>query len=138
MFHIQNEITNIAIQLWNIRNIKMEKTIWKFQIKPNDIIKIDMPIGAEVLTVQTQYEQPCVWALVDPKAKTETKTFAEIAIARQPGAVGVQQRVINTMADVVGKENIFVLKPIDPLPAIELEQKWKAKCKEKNWLPTRY
>lgn len=53
----------------------MEKTIWKFQIEPNDIIKVDMPIGAEVLTVQTQFEQPCIWAIVNPKAKTETRTF---------------------------------------------------------------
>jgi hypothetical protein len=51
------------------------KTIWKFPFKTTDILNISMPEGAEILSVQTQYEQPCMWALVDPGAKKVTRKF---------------------------------------------------------------
>lgn len=44
----------------------MAKTIWKFPLKTTDEQVIIMPAGAEILTIQTQYEEPCIWALVDP------------------------------------------------------------------------
>lgn len=34
-----------------------------------------MPQGAEILTVQTQYEKPCIWALVDPRAPMKKVTI---------------------------------------------------------------
>lgn len=52
------------------------QSIWKFPFKTDDSIQIDMPKGAEVLTVQTQNEQPCFWALVSTKAPLETRNFA--------------------------------------------------------------
>lgn len=52
----------------------MEKTIWKFELRPA-ITKIEMPEGAQVLTAQMQGNQLCLWALVDPGAKKETRTF---------------------------------------------------------------
>jgi hypothetical protein len=51
------------------------KTIWKFPFKTTDLVSISMPEGAEILSVQTQYEQPCMWALVDPEAKKVTRKF---------------------------------------------------------------
>lgn len=51
----------------------MKKTIWKFPLQVADRQSIKMPIGAEILTVQTQNEEPCLWALVDPKAETESR-----------------------------------------------------------------
>lgn len=30
---------------------------------------IQVPIGTEILSVQMQHDQPCMWALVDPEAK---------------------------------------------------------------------
>lgn len=53
----------------------MEKTIWKFKLETTDNQEIEMPIGAEILTVQTQGENPYLWALVDPEAEKETRTF---------------------------------------------------------------
>ena len=49
----------------------MIKKIFKYTIIPNDRIEIEMPKNAEILTVQIQYEQPQLWALVNPDAKTE-------------------------------------------------------------------
>jgi len=51
------------------------KTIWKFEFKVQDDIKIEMPIGSEILTVQEQEGQSCLWALVDPDYSTEIRRF---------------------------------------------------------------
>ena len=53
----------------------MKKTIWKFELEIGDNQKLEMPIGAEILSVQTQNETPCLWALVDPDADQETRHF---------------------------------------------------------------
>lgn len=55
----------------------MNKTIWKFELETTDNQKIQMPVGAEILTVQTQNETPCLWALVDPNEAKEDR-FIEI------------------------------------------------------------
>ena len=53
----------------------MKKTIWKFELEIGDNQKLELPIGAEILTVHTQNEIPCLWALVDPDADQETRHF---------------------------------------------------------------
>lgn len=53
----------------------MEKTIWKFKLETKDNNIIQMPKGAKILTVEAQYEKPCMWALVDPNQETETRHF---------------------------------------------------------------
>jgi len=52
-----------------------DKTIWKFPLRVDDIIDVDMPTGARILAVQTQQETPCIWALVDPSAPKERRRF---------------------------------------------------------------
>jgi hypothetical protein len=49
------------------------KTIWKWTLKPQTVI--DMPDGAQVLTVQMQHGEPQLWALVDPVAPTVKRVF---------------------------------------------------------------
>lgn len=49
----------------------MNKVIWKYEIEPTDVQQIELPIGAEILCVQTQFDKPCIWALVDPKQELE-------------------------------------------------------------------
>jgi hypothetical protein len=41
------------------------KTIYKYPILVVDEQTVIMPFGAEILTVQMQNGQPCLWALVD-------------------------------------------------------------------------
>lgn len=53
----------------------MEKTIWKYPFDVNDVVKLTIQKNAEILTLQTQQGQPCLWALVDPKEETVEKTF---------------------------------------------------------------
>jgi len=45
----------------------MIQTIWKYEIKVRDKQVIEMPILAELLSVQTQRNSVCIWALVKPK-----------------------------------------------------------------------
>lgn len=51
------------------------KTIYKYSFSTADEVEITMPLGAEILTVQTQNETPCIWALVDPGNEPGTRHF---------------------------------------------------------------
>lgn len=53
----------------------MKKTIWKF---PLEIIReqnLMMPEGAEILSVQTQHNSLCLWALVNPEAPLQRRVI---------------------------------------------------------------
>lgn len=52
------------------------KTIWKFSLEMTDDQLVEMPKGAMVLSVQTQHEKPCLWALVDPDQKREERKIS--------------------------------------------------------------
>ncbi len=47
------------------------RTIWKFPLDLTDKQTLNMPQGAQALTVQMQRGQPCLWALVDQDAPRE-------------------------------------------------------------------
>lgn len=51
----------------------MNKEIWKYELQTTGSQAIEMPIGAEILTVQTQNDIPCLWALVHPKESKEMR-----------------------------------------------------------------
>jgi hypothetical protein len=51
------------------------KTIWKFEIPVEDNFVLQMPQGAEVLSVDVQGTTPCLWALVDPDAPKVDQHF---------------------------------------------------------------
>ena len=50
--------------------------VWKYELKVTDLQTLSMPKGAKVLTVQSQYNTPQLWALVDEKAPVSARTFA--------------------------------------------------------------
>jgi hypothetical protein len=60
-----------------------ERSVWKFAIEVSDEFQLIMPKGAKPLYVGVQrvseenarYDQPCLWALVDPDAEAEKRTF---------------------------------------------------------------
>lgn len=58
------------------------QTIWKFPVHIRNSFDLDMPVGAEVLTVQTQLigdvaqiAYPQIWAIVDPDLPNEVRSF---------------------------------------------------------------
>jgi hypothetical protein len=54
------------------------KTIWKFKLQTTDEQQILMPKGSEILTVQIQDGEPCIWAMInEPNAEAE-KRYIEV------------------------------------------------------------
>ena len=51
------------------------RTIWKYQIPIKDHFELELPQGAEILTIQMQYGEPQLWALVNPTAQLEFRLF---------------------------------------------------------------
>ena len=50
-------------------------TIWKFPVIITDLFELEMPAGAEILSVQIQNGVPQLWAVVDENAKKVFRTF---------------------------------------------------------------
>lgn len=75
----------------------MNKTIFKYPFKVQDKITIVLPKDAEILTVQTQRDNPCIWALVDPNNKTEERYFEIFGTGHEVYEdMGIERRYINT------------------------------------------
>lgn len=51
------------------------KTIYKYKLIGASSQTIEMPVGAEVLTIQVQNEIPCIWVIVDPYYSLEKRVF---------------------------------------------------------------
>ena len=52
--------------------------IFKYPVKVADESEIKMPKGANILSVQTQRGEPCLYAMVDTEAEEETRYFRVI------------------------------------------------------------
>ncbi len=63
---------------------------------------IEMPAGAEILTVQVQRRQACIWALVDPTAETETREFYLAETGRLLDLAGDGQYIDTFQLEQVG------------------------------------
>lgn len=55
----------------------MTPRIWKFKVMAGDTNPHHhyMPEGAEILAVQAQRGEGCIWALVNPLAPTQRRSF---------------------------------------------------------------
>lgn len=50
--------------------------IYKYKIETTDTQVVELPIGSEILTIQTQNGSPCLWAMVNEKEdSTERRTI---------------------------------------------------------------
>ena len=53
------------------------KTIWKYDYLPlQDEFSLEMPKGAQILTLQLQNDEATIWALVEPTATQVKRKFA--------------------------------------------------------------
>lgn len=63
----------------NIIFNKMSKLIYKFKLRVTDSQEVLMPAGAEILTIQTQFREPCIWVMFDEsELKTEYRRIEMI------------------------------------------------------------
>ena len=51
------------------------KTIHKYQFAVNDVVELEMPVGAQILSLQVQNGVPCIWAKVETAAKSKYRRF---------------------------------------------------------------
>ena len=56
----------------------MEKRIYKYTLEQMGIQSITLPKGAEILTIQTQFNDAQLWALVDPEEQDREERRIEI------------------------------------------------------------
>lgn len=49
--------------------------IWKYNFEIKDVVTIEMPKGAEIVAVDTQFGKPTLWALVNPDAEAENRVL---------------------------------------------------------------
>ena len=49
----------------------MKKKIYKYPLEVQDEQVVMLPTGAKILTVQSQKDRPCLWALVNPTAPND-------------------------------------------------------------------
>lgn len=63
----------------------MTNAIWKFPLATTDRQIVNLPVGAKVLAVQTQFDEPQLWALVDVDAgeKTSGRAFLTYGTGHQ-------------------------------------------------------
>ena len=52
--------------------------IWKYPFEITDLFDLLLPLGARVLSVGMQGEQPCLWAMVEPSNTPEARSFAVV------------------------------------------------------------
>ncbi len=76
----------------------MKKAIYKYQLEVTDLQNILLPKGAEILTIQAQFEKPCLWALVDPNENSNVSVGIEIFGTGPPVGydMGVDRKYIST------------------------------------------
>jgi hypothetical protein len=54
------------------------KVIWKFFLEPDAIDGIEMPRGAEILSVGVQHGGPKLWAICDDRAPTAKRRISVV------------------------------------------------------------
>jgi hypothetical protein len=56
--------------------IKKMQTIWKYILEPKKTNNIQLPISAEILSVQNQNEKICIWVKLETDALKINRMFA--------------------------------------------------------------
>jgi len=53
-------------------------TIWKYEIKPTDTQKVNLPVGSRIIAIQEQKGTVCLWAEVDDRTENTESVTIEI------------------------------------------------------------
>jgi len=90
--------------------------IWKWTLSVLDVQTVQMPKGAQVLSVQVQDGEPQLWAMVDEQAPTEPRTFATYGTGHPLPDVANHGRFVSTYQMHSGR---LVFHVFDQTPAPE-------------------
>lgn len=99
------------------------QTIWKFILdpkdpfNPNEVIKVKMPTDAEILCVQAQHDEICIWAKCTPRKPSEpfkTRCFEVFGTGHSiPDEMFVQRSYIGTVQLENGSLVFHVFERVD-------------------------
>ena len=64
----------------------MNSTIWKFPIETQGEQIINVPVGAEFLSVQVQHGKPCIWAKVNQQENVTVRAKVSIVGTGHPAS----------------------------------------------------
>lgn len=85
----------------------MKKKIFKYQLKNTDIQDIQLPMHSEILCIQTQHGNPCIWVLVNPDNELETRAFEIFGTGHIVNCdTDIQRKYIGTY-QVLGGDLVF-------------------------------
>ncbi len=108
-----------AIEKWNSRAAPKDAkqkagdcqlTIWKFPFRIADEQEIDMPEGAKILSVGTQYERPCIWALVNSARNRDEPRTILMRGTGHPANDTANARFIGTITMSCGRFTFHVFE----------------------------
>ena len=71
------------------------KVIYKYNLNLHEFT-IDLPINAQILTVQTQYNEPQLWALIDPEAAVISRKFLCLGTGTKTERLNCDHKYIGT------------------------------------------
>lgn len=75
----------------------MDYRIWKYELQITDLQPVEIPEGAELLSVANQNGRLCLWAMVDGDRPLETRHIEIIGTGNPvPTDMGVDRRFIGT------------------------------------------
>ena len=75
----------------------MEKTIYKYTLQTTDKQTVSLPKDAEILSIQTQFEEPQLWALVSLDNEIEERFIEIFGTGHEIHSdMGVERKYIST------------------------------------------
>ena len=74
------------------------KTIYKYKTVIKDSFSIELPKGAEILTVQVDEKIicPCIWAVVETENEVEERFFRLYGTSHEMSNSSIKQKYIGT------------------------------------------
>jgi len=82
-----------------------DRRVFKYPVPIADAFALELPEGAEVLAVQVQHGQPCIWALVNTRVRSAPRHFR---LARTGQVVGEVTRHVGSF-QTLGSAKMFHL-----------------------------
>jgi hypothetical protein len=92
----------------------MTLAIWKYPLDLTALQTIEMQEGAEIIYVREQHGRPTLWALVDPYATQESRTFGIL-----PTGASFDESEVRYLGTVFQHEGALVWHVVEPLRRTE-------------------
>lgn len=93
--------TAISLPISHDAAARAARRVYKYVLRVDDSQSVEMPSGAEILCVQTQRGDVCLWALVNPNNSPEERRF-RIAGTGHPADECSANRYIGTVQMMSG------------------------------------